>query len=166
MSAGSAAAPERRRRLTKTVLAELVLLLAVVGVTSVLVNRSPVGASAVAPAPPTTVAPTAVEVPLSSGAGTATYTLAPGLPGQNEMALTLRDPSGSPLVPVAVPTIELTEPDLGVGPLRPIVHPVADGEFHVIADIPLAGTYDMVIRVRVSDFVAVSATSTVTIGGS
>jgi hypothetical protein len=33
----------------------------------------------------------------------------------------------------------------------------------VIADIPLAGTYDMVIRVRVSDFVAVSATSTVAI---
>ena len=167
MSASAAAAPEawlRRRRLTKTVLVELVLLLAVVGVTSVLVNRSPVAASAVAPAPATTIAPSAVVVPLSSGAGTASYTLVPGLPGQNEMVLTLRDPSGNPLVPVDVPTIELTEPDLGVGPLRPIVHLVTDGEFHVIADIPLAGTYDMVIRVRVSDFVAVSATSTVTIG--
>jgi copper transport protein len=164
MSAGASAAPPRRRLLAKTVSAELVILLAVVGVTSVLVNRSPVAASAVAPAPLTTVAPSAVEVPLSSGAGTATYTLAPALPGQNEMELALADPSGKPLVPVDVPTIELTEPALGVGPLRPIVHPVADGEFHVIADIPLAGTYTMVIRVRVSDFVAVSATSTVTIG--
>jgi copper transport protein len=164
MSAGAAAAPERRRLLSKTVLAELVILLAVVGVTSVLVNRSPVAASAAAPAPVTTVAPSSVEVPLSSGAGTATYTLVPALPGQNEMVLTLSDPTGKPLVPIDVPTIELTEPALGVGPLRPIVHPVQDGEFHVIADIPLAGTYDMVIRVRVSDFVAVSATSTVTIG--
>ncbi len=51
--------------------------------------------------------------------------------------------------------MELTEPTLGVGPLRPIVHPLDDGEFHVIADVPLAGTYGMVIRVRVSDFVAV-----------
>ncbi len=163
VSAGAAAAPERRRRLATTVLAELVVLLAVVGVASVLVNRSPVAASAVAPVTPATVAPTAVDVPLSSGAGTASYTLAPGLAGQNEMVLTLRDPTGKPLAPVDVPTIELTEPDLGVGPLRPLVHPVGDGEFHVIADIPLAGIYDMVIRVRVSDFVAVSATSTITV---
>ena len=33
----------------------------------------------------------------------------------------------------------------------------------MIADIPLAGTYEMVIRVRVSDFVAATADTTVTI---
>jgi hypothetical protein len=138
--------------------------LAVVGVTSVLVNRSPVSASASsAPAPATTVAPDAVELPLSSGAGTASYTFIPARVGQNTMELTLRDPSGQPLVPVDAPTIELTEPTLGVGPLRPIVHPLDPGEFHVIADVPLAGTYNMVIRVRVSDFVAAQATSEVTI---
>ena len=139
-------------------------LLAVVGVTSVLVNRSPVSASASAPAAPvTTVAPQAVEVPLSSGAGTAVYTFIPARAGQNTMVLTLLDPSGQPLVPVDDPTIELTEPTLGVGPLRPIVHPLDAGQFHVIADVPIAGTYHMVIRVRVSDFVAAQATSEVTI---
>ena len=79
------------------------------------------------------------------------------------MELTLLDAVGQPLVPVDDPTIELTEPTLGVGPLRPIVHPLATGEFHVIADVPIAGTYQMVIRVRVSDFVAAQATSEVTI---
>ena len=63
-----------------------------------------------------------------------------------------------------MPTVELTEPALGVGPLRPVVHPLAVGEYHVIADIPLAGTYEMVVRVRVSDFEAATAETTLTIG--
>ena len=152
------------RRLATVVAVELVGLLAVVGVTSVLVNRSPVSASAApSAAPVTTVAPEAVEVPLSSGAGTARYTFIPARAGQNTMELTLLDAAGQPLVPVDDPAIELTEPTLGVGPLRPIVHPLGDGQFHVIADVPLAGTYRMVIRVRVSDFVAAQATSEVTI---
>jgi hypothetical protein len=66
-------------------------------------------------------------------------------------------------LPVDAPTVELTEPTIGVGPLRPVVHPLDDGLFHVIADIPLAGTYTMVIRIRVSDFVATQATADVTI---
>ena len=162
---GAAGRPAARR-LATVVTVELIGLLAVVGVTSVLVNRSPVSASASASAPSapvTTVAPDAVEVPLSSGAGTASYTVIPARTGQNTMELTLLDPSGQPLVPVDDPAIELTEPTLGVGPLRPIVHPLGPGEFHVIADVPLAGTYKMVIRVRVSDFVAAQATSEVTI---
>ena len=59
--------------------------------------------------------------------------------------------------------IRPSQPTLGIGPLRPIVHPLDAGQFHVIADVPLAGTYRMVIRVRVSDFVAAQATSEVTI---
>ncbi len=162
---GAAGRPAARR-LATVVVVELVGLLAVVGVTSVLVNRSPVSASASAPAAPVvTVAPQSVEVPLSSGAGTASYTFLPARAGQNQMELTLLDPSGQPLVPVDAPTIELTEPTLGVGPLRPTVHPLDPGQFHVIADVPLAGTYRMVIRVRVSDFVAAQATSEVTIAG-
>jgi copper transport protein len=163
MAADAPPADEQRRRLGRIVTAELVLLLAVVGVTSVLVTRSPIASSATPP-PVTAVSPDAVELPLSGGAGTARYTLAPARAGQNEIYLALRDPDGQPLLPVDVPTIELTEPTLGVGPLRPLVHPLTDGEYHVIADIPLAGTYQMVIRVRVSDFVAATAETTVTIG--
>lgn len=161
MSAG-AAAGERRTRLGRIVVVELIVLLAVVGVTSVLVNRSPVASSA---SPATTAPPPAdaIEIPLSGGAGTALYTFAPAKAGQNEMTLSLRDPLGQPLASIEPPTIELTEPTLGVGPLRPIVHPLDPGEFHVIADVPLAGTYDAVIRVRVSDFVAATAETTIVV---
>jgi copper transport protein len=162
MSAGAAAPDDRRRRLGLIVSVELALLVAVVGVTSVLVTRSPIASSATPP-PATIVPPGAEEVALSGGAGTVRYAVAPARSGQNEITLALTDAAGRPLVPVEVPTVELTEPALGVGPLRPVVHPLADGQYHVIADIPLAGTYAMVIRVRVSAFDAATADVTVPI---
>jgi copper transport protein len=163
LAVGSAPAEHRRRRLGRIVAVELVLLLAVVAVSSVLVTRSPIASSA-PPAPAAAVPADAVELPLSAGAGTASYSVAPGRAGQNEIYLVLRDAQGRPLEPVDVPTVELTEPTLGIGPLRPVVHPVTVGEYHVIADIPLAGTYEMVVRVRVSDFVAATAETSVPIG--
>jgi copper transport protein len=153
----------QRGRLGWIVSTELVLLLAVVGVSSVLVTRSPIASSATPPAV-TAVPPDAVELALSGGAGTVLFTVAPARAGQNEIYLALQDPSGQPLDPAEAPTVELTEPTLGVGPLRPTVHPLTVGEYHVIADIPLAGTYAMVVRVRVSDFVAATAEATVPIG--
>jgi copper transport protein len=160
VSAGAAAAPTRR--LGQIVLAELAVLLVVVGVTAVLVARSPVSSSA-AP-PPAPVATDAVEVPLSDGAGTASIAIAPARAGSNEIRVTLTDPSGVPLEPVETPTVELTETAQGVGPLRPVVHPFSPGEFHhVIADIPLAGTWELELRVRVSDFDAASASTTLEI---
>ena len=163
MQRGSAAPEQLRARLGRIVSAELVLLLAVVGVTSVLVTRSPIASSS-APPPATAVPAEAVELPLSGDAGTVLFTVAPGLAGQNEISLALRDPAGQPLDPIDVPTVELTEPALGLGPLRPVVHPLSVGEYHVIADIPLAGTYEMVVRVRVSDFEAATAETSLTIG--
>jgi copper transport protein len=153
-------------RLGRIVSIELLGLLLVVAVTAVLVNRSPVEASATPTGPTVTVpAPDAVEVPLSSGAGTARYVLSPARTGQNQIELTLTDASGAPIEPVEVPTVDLTEPTLGVGPLRPIVHPIQPGLFHVIADIPIAGTYDMEIRVRTDEFTSVQAASQVVIAG-
>ncbi len=160
MSAGAAAAPARR--LGRIVLVELVILLVVVGVTAVLVARSPVATSAAAPA--VTAPPDAVELPLTNGAGNVSFAIAPARVGSNEIRVILSDPSGQPLEPVETPTVELTEAEQGVGPLRPIVHPFGPGEYHVIADFPLAGTWDVKINVRVSDFDAASASTTVEIG--
>lgn len=150
------------QRLGRIVLVELALLLAVVGVTSVLVTRSPVSSSALPP-PATIVPPDAVDLELSGGAGSVRFAVAPARAGQNEITLAFTGPDGQPLVPVEDPTVELTEPQLEVGPLRPIVHRLANGQYHVIADIPLAGTYTMDIRVRVSEFTAATASTTVTI---
>jgi hypothetical protein len=109
------------------------------------------------------VQPDAVELPLSGDAGTVLFALAPARAGQNQITLALRDQAGQPMDPVDVPTVELTEPALGLGPLRPTVHPLTSGEYHVIVDIPLAGTYEVVVRVRISDFVAATAETTVPI---
>ena len=161
MSAGAAAAPARR--LGRIVLVELAILLVVVGVTAVLVARSPITSSGASP-DAVTPAPGAVEVPLTDGAGTAAIAIAPARAGSNEIRVTLTDAAGLPIEPVDTPVVELTEPQLGVGPLRPIVHPFGGGEYHVIADIPLAGAWDMSIRVRISDFEAVTAATTLEIG--
>ena len=160
MSAGAAAAPARR--LGRIVLVELVILLVVVAVTAVLVARSPVATSSAAPA--VTAPPDAVELPLTNGAGNVSFAIAPARVGSNEIRVILSDPSGQPLEPVETPTVELTEAAQGVGPLRPIVHPFGPGEYHVIADFPLAGTWEVKIDVRVSDFDAASASTTVEIG--
>ncbi len=160
MSAGAAAAPARR--LGRIVLVELAILLVVVGVTAVLVARSPLTSSA-APSDVVTPTPGAVEVPLTDGAGTAAIAIAPARAGSNEIRVTLTDAAGLPIEPVDAPVVELTEAELGVGPLRPIVHPFGGGEYHVIADIPLPGTWEMSIRVRISDFEAVTATTTLEI---
>ena len=138
-----------RRMLGRAVTAELVLLLAVLGVTSVLVTRSPIGSSS---GPPPTSAPAdVVELDLTDGAGTATLSVAPARVGTNELRLRLFGSDGQPLDPVDV-TIEMTEPTLGLGPLRPVVHPLDTGDFHIIAEVPIAGSWQVTIRVRVTDF--------------
>ena len=162
VSAGTSTSAEPRRRLARIVQVELVLLLAVVAATAVLVGRSPVAASQAAPAP-VTVPADAVELPLSNGAGTASVAVAPARAGSNEIRLLLLDPSGQPLDPVDTPTVELTEPTLQLGPLRPVVHVLGTGDFHIIADIPIAGSWELTIRVRVSDFDAATATTVVEI---
>lgn len=150
-----------RRLLGRIVRVELAVLLAVLAVTAVLVSRSPIASSSGTPPAPTVPAD-AVELPLTSGAGTATLSVAPSRVGTNEMRLTLFDPSGQPLDPLDV-TVELTEPTLGLGPLRPVVHPLGTGDFHVIAEVPLAGSWQVTVRVRVSDFDAATAETVVAI---
>lgn len=162
ISAG-AAASDQRRHLARIVRVELAVLLAVVAVTAVLVARSPVSSTSAA-RPPATVPADAVEIPLSGGAGTVAYTIAPGRAGSNELRLALTDAAGQPLDPVETPTVELTEPALELGPLRPLVHPLDVSAYHVIAEIPIAGSWELTIRVRVSDFEAATATTTLTIG--
>jgi len=150
-----------RRWLARIVQVELILLLAVVAVTAVLVGRSPVGSGQAGP-PPAAAPADAVELPLSNGA-TASVAVAPARAGSNEIRLLLFDATGQPLDPVDTPTVELTEPTLQLGPLRPVVHVLGTGDFHIIADVPLAGSWELTVRVRVTDFDAATATTVVEI---
>ena len=70
----------------------------------------------------------------------------------------LRDPAGLPLVPARPPTVELTEPQQEVGPLPLEVHEVGPGEYHTFGEVPVPGTWEVDIAVRVTDFDLATAT--------
>lgn len=156
-----------RRRLNRILLGEAALLLAVVATTAVLVTRSPVvsssaGAGPAPNGPTTTVAPQETTIDLSDG-GTVELSVSPTLAGQNTIELVLRDREGRIVNPLEAPTIELTEEALDIGPIRPEAAPRYIGEYTAQANL-VAGTWTVLVRIRVSDFESVSGSTNVTIG--
>ena len=79
-------------------------------------------------------------------------------PGYFETELTLSDPAGEPLLPARPPTVELTEPQQDVGPLPLEVHEVGPGQYHAFGEVPVPGTWELDIAVRVTDFDLATAT--------
>ena len=149
-----------RRWLSHVVLAELVLLLAAVGVTSVMVTRSPL--SSVAAASPDSAASQSVKVTLTDN-GTADATVTPGRVGFNVVDVELRDLEGRIVNPYDAPVVEFALPALDVGPLQPEVLPLGIGRYQATANLGFAGTWDLSIRVRISEFESVAGSTTVTI---
>jgi copper transport protein len=160
-----------RRHLSRIVLGELALLLIVVGVTAVLVTRSPVSsasgtpsASAAAPlAPTTTVPPQVVTIELSGGAGTAEVSITPSRIGSNTVSVVLRDVEGRVINPYEAPTVEFSQAASDVNQLRPEVRPVYIGQYELTADLGIAGDWDVTVRVRVSDFASETGSGMFTI---
>jgi copper transport protein len=148
-----------RQWLRSIVVAELVVLLVVVGVTAVMVTRSPLQSTAAAQAP---AGGKDVSVALSNGA-TADVTVTPGRTGFNVVDITLRDAEGRIVNPYEAPVVELALPELDVGPLTPEVLPLGIGRYQATADLGFAGTWDLSLRVRVGEFDSVTGSATVTI---
>ena len=160
---GRAGSPERdsgtRRWLRTVVLAELVLLLVAVGVTAVMVTRSPLTSEAAA-------GPAQVDQSLTVALGdaaTADVTVTPGRVGFNVVDVELRDLEGRLINPYEAPVVELALPALDVGPLQPEVLPLGIGRYQATADLRFAGTWDLSIRVRIGEFESVAGGATVTI---
>ncbi len=148
-----------RRWLGNIVLAELVLLIVAVGVTAVMVTRSPL--SSVAAAAPAAAGQSATVT--LGDAGTADVVVTPGRVGFNVVDVELRDLEGRIVNPYEAPVIELALPALEVGPLQPEVLPLGIGRYQATADLGFAGRWDLSIRVRISEFESVAGTTTVTI---
>jgi copper transport protein len=149
------------RRLARVVAVEAVALLAVVGVTAVLVTRSPAGSSAVPAVPAPTPAQT-VRIDLTGG-GTAEVTVEPGRTGTNTIEVVLRDAEGRIVDPVDPPSVELTQESLEVGPLAAELTPIYVGDYEATLDLSFPGEWTVDVRVRVSDFESVSGTAALTI---
>jgi copper transport protein len=155
------------RRLARLVVVEAVLLVAVLGVTSVLVTRSPVtsggpptGVEEPVGSAPITGEAVTVVVGLSDG-GMATVSLTPGRVGRNEMKVLLHDAEHRVLNPVDTPSVELTQAELDVGPLAAELAPVAIGDYRATVDLAFAGTWDVAVRVRVGEFDSASGSGAI-----
>jgi copper transport protein len=153
-----------RRWLGNVVRLELVLLTAAVGVTAVLVTRSPLGSTttAVASAPPAD-SPDTATITLSDDAGTADVSVTPGRAGSNAIDLELLDAEGRVVNPYEAPVVELSLPAADVGPLRPELHPLGIGHYQAHVDLTIAGSWELTVRVRLDEFESVAGSTSVTI---
>jgi copper transport protein len=134
------------RHLNVSVVAEIVGIVLVLGVTSALVNITPpndagaeTATTAVQTAP---VRDTTVEVQLT-----------PANVGGNSVHITYFDSARRPVDIAQAVTVEMTEPDKGIGPIERNAVKAATG--HYILDglqIPTAGDWEMKLVTRISDF--------------
>jgi copper transport protein len=158
-----------RRWLGKIVSAEFALLIAVVGVTAVMVTRSPLDsttatATAASPAASAEAHEMAMAtVTLSDDGGTAEVMVTPGRVGSNAIDIVLHDLEGRVVNPYEAPVVELSLPVADIGPLRPEVLPLGIGHYQANADLSFAGSWELTIRVRTGEFDSVVGTTTVPI---
>lgn len=149
--------------LRRIVLVEAVILVAVVGVTAVLVTRSPVVGAATpnAGAGPVTDAVT-VDVPLLPAVGTASVRFDPARVGATTITVTLRG-SGGTLEPVDPPQLSLSFPELGLGPLAVPLEALGFGTYRGETTLAYAGEWTVALRVRPSDFVSAAGEAVLTV---
>jgi copper transport protein len=144
-----------QRRFLRAAGAELALVVAIVGVTAVLVTEPPARAS-VAPR-----GPYATSVAL--GELEANVVVDPAKAGRNAIHLYLTDRSGRP-ADVDELRLSASLPSKDVGPLRYPAHPLAPGHYAVHgAHLALAGDWQLRIEARRGEFEALTGTVSIPI---
>ncbi|MGY1636247.1 copper resistance protein CopC [Geodermatophilus sp. SYSU D00742] len=152
------AAAAERASLRRSVLAELVIALVVVGLSSVLVGTPPARAEVSRPVD--------VTLPLESAAGTdgsVQVSVDPATAGPNTLHVYYFDETGRLAQPVDI-RVALTEPSQEIGPVDVELQPAGPG--HYVGDgmtIPGAGTWTLAVTIRVDEFTASSATTTLAV---
>ena len=147
--------PERtaRSRLLRSVAVEVTLLIAVLGVTAVLVNTAPAGTTRNGPYAAT----------LEVGKLLADVSVSPARVGPNEVHLTVLDPSGGPAQILNV-TVEFSLPSEGIAPIDVPMRNA--GPAHYISagfTPPVPGDWQMTLKVLVDPVTEVSTAATVPI---
>jgi copper transport protein len=145
-----------RRRFLRMAGAELAIVVAIVGVTSVLVAQPPARASVAPPRGPYTT--TVALGPLE-----ANVLAVPAKTGLNIIDVHLTDHSGRP-ANVAELELSASLPSENVGPLRFPAHPLAPGYYAVHgAQLALAGDWQVRIEARRGEFEALTTTVSIPI---
>lgn len=103
-------------------------------------------------------APIALEAEIGDGEVTAVLT--PGETGANTLTFDLRDTEGRALEPTEAPMIHAFLPEQDFGPVHALAAPDPDGGYRAELDLPLSGTWELEIHVRISRFEEHQATLT------
>jgi copper transport protein len=149
------ASPLEQRRFLWVAGAELVLVVAIVGITAVLVTEPPARASAAPRGPYATT--------VRLGGLEANIVADPAAVGPNVIDLHLTDRSGRP-ADVDELRISASLPGEAVGPLRFPAHPLAPGHYAVHgAQLALAGDWQLRIEARRGEFEALTGTVSIPI---
>jgi copper transport protein len=139
-----------QRRFLRMAGAELAIIVAIVGVTAVLVTEPPARASIAPRGPYATTA--------TLGGLEANVVVDPAKTGLNVIHLYLTDRSGRP-ADVAELKLAASLPSENVGPLRFTAHRLAPGHYAVHgAQLPLAGDWQLRIEARRGEFQALTST--------
>ena len=134
------------RTLLRTVATEALAIVAVLAVTAVLVNIIPGRADTVA------TGPFSESQPFREG--TVSLTVTPNRPGVNSVHVDFLGAVGRPADLAQKVILELRLPEKGIGPLEREMVKGGVGHFILegISDLSIAGTWEITLNVRVSDF--------------
>ncbi|WP_275002329.1 FixH family protein [Promicromonospora iranensis] len=145
----TAPAAVARRRLGRTVMAEVALLGLVLGATGVLVSNSPVATD---PAVAEEAEPQGVDVTEEAGTGSLRARITPGRVGVNSLEITLTDSAGAPLEPLETPELSTTLAEPAIGPFTRPLTETGPGTYEATLDLTMPGSWTVTISVRSSKY--------------
>lgn len=135
------------KMLLRTVRLEAVILVAIVGLTSILVNVPPARTAVSADAP------TIVTVTRPVDTGSLTLTVEPAVVGTNRTEARFTSANGQPFDVANTMTIEFSQPSAGLAPLTRQVPATSPGVFVIEGnEFSITGTWTVTIAVRTGDF--------------
>lgn len=156
---GETAAPVRWHRLSRTAGVEAVVIALAVLATAVLVDTPPARTADAAAQPFSETLPVGEDLQVNLG-------VIPGTVGENEFHVVYLDDAGMATDRPEALTVELSLPDLDVGPIEEDGNLVGDGHFIVSTDsMAVAGTWHVDLTVRTDGFDQYETSFQVPIGG-
>lgn len=151
-----------RIRLRRMLVVEAVGLVAVLGVTSVLVTQPPGAGGSTSSA--TTVSGGVRGIEEDFGTGLVRIRMSPVTVGRNYVQVQLRDAEGEPLRVLETPSLRFGLDSEGLGPLPAELTRVGPGQYEGSIDLPVAGAWLASISARTSTYRAPTAVMTFDVG--
>ncbi len=143
-----------RRRMRRSIVAELVLVAGILGVVGLWRFTPPPRALA--------VAADSFFTHLHTGQAMADVTVSPGHAGPVAISIQLRTPDEAILAAKAV-SVTLANPEAGIEPATAEARPAGEGEWRATMTAPVAGRWTMTLDILISDFDQISVEAPIVI---